>query len=190
MPPRLSRPYAAALLICAMAATASACSSSGSSTASASSAATHSATANTSPSPASPAAAALAAYRVMWADVAEAGTTDDYQASYLGDHLAGQALLTITDNLTADKQQGIVGRGAPILDPVVTSASSSTVAISDCLDDVKWLQYNVSTNKPLNTTPGGLRATTATVTDEDGTWKVTKLDTGAEGTCHLSSPTG
>lgn len=126
----------------------------------------------------------------MWKDVAEAGTTDDYQAAYLGDYLSGPALLTITDNLSADKNQGIVGRGAPALHPVVTSATASTVAISDCLDDRTWIEVQASSGKPVNDIPGGFRATTATVTDQSGTWKVTQINTGAEGTCHISSPTG
>jgi hypothetical protein len=191
MPTRISRPLTAALLVGAVAATASACGSAGSNSAPASSAATRPATASASPSPsASAAAAALAAYAAMWKHVAEAGTTDDYQASYLSDYLSGQALLTITDNLSADKNQGTVGRGAPALHPVVTSATASTVAISDCLDDRAWLEVQASTGKLTDDVPGGFRATTAIVTDQNGTWKVTQINTGAEGTCHISSPTG
>jgi hypothetical protein len=126
----------------------------------------------------------------MWKDVAEAINTDDYQASYLSNHLAGQALLTITDNMAVQKSQGIVGHGAPVLHPVVTSATASTVAISDCLDARAWLQYYAASGKLVDNVPGGFRVTTATVTDQNGIWRVTQINTGADGTCHLSSPTG
>jgi len=190
MPTRISRPLAAALLTGAVAAIVSACGSAGSNSAPASSATARPATAGAFPSPsASAAAAALAAYAAMWKHVAEAGTTDDYQASYLSNYLSGQALLTITDNLSADKNQGIVGRGAPALHPVVTSATASTVEITDCLSDQAWLEVRASTGALVNDVPGGFRSTTATVTDENGIWKVTQLNTGAEGTCHISSPT-
>ena len=191
MPTRISRPLTAALLIGAVAATVSACSSGSSpSSAPSSPARTAAPVASTADRPTGPAGAALAAYAAMWKDVAEAITTDDYQASYLSDHLARQALVTITDNMAADKKQGIVGRGAPVLHPVVTSATASTVAITDCLSDQAWLEVRASTGALVNDVPGGFRSTTATVTDENGIWKVTQLNTGAEGTCHISSPTG
>lgn len=191
MPTWISRPLAATLLAGAVAATASACSAVSSNSAPASGATTHPATASASPSPTDPAAAvALAAYTAMWKDVAEASTTDDYQASYLSDYLSGQALLTITDNLSADKNQGIVARGAPVLHPAVTSATPSTVTITDCLSDQAWLEVRATTGALVNDVPGGFRSTTATVTDENNIWKVTQLNTGAEGTCHISSPAG
>lgn len=142
------------------------------------------------PNTASTNAAALAAYTAMWTDVSKAINTDDYQASYLSDHLSGQALLTITDNMSADKKQGIVAHGAPVLHPVVTSAAAPTVAISDCMDDRAWLQVYAATGKLVDNVPGGFRATTATVTNQNGIWKVTQINTEADGTCHLSSPTG
>jgi hypothetical protein len=187
---RNHRSIATTALAGVLAASAAACSSATTSTAASSSTATHTPNASAIPSTPSPAAEALTAYAAMWKDVAEADNTADYQASYLGDHLAGPALLTITDNMAAEKKQGIVVHGAPVLHPVVTSASTSTVAISDCLSDVSWLEYNASTGALLNDIPGGFRATTATVTDQNGTWKVTQINTGAEGTCHLASPTG
>jgi hypothetical protein len=153
---RNTRPIATAALAGVIAAIATACSSSsGSSTAATSNAATRQATASASASAPSPAAEALAAYAAMWKDVAQADNTADYQASYLGDHLAGQALLTITDNMAVEKSEGIVVHGAPVLHPVVTSASASTAAISDCMADQAWLEYRASTGKLLDNIPGG-----------------------------------
>jgi hypothetical protein len=181
---------AAAVAVGSVAVLAAACSSTATSTAAASGTATHTPTASASPTTPSPAAEALAAYAAMWKDVARADNTADYQASYLSNHLAGQALLTVTDNMAVEKSEGIVVHGAPVLHPVVTSASASTAAISDCMADQAWLEYRASTGKLLDDIPGGFRATTATVTDQNGIWKVTQINTGADGTCHLSSPTG
>jgi hypothetical protein len=185
------RMSAIALIACGVTGFACACSSTtapGAATSSTSQ--TTAAGASPSTGPSSPATEALAAYAAMWKDVAEADNTADYQAPYLSDHLAGHALLTITDNMKVEKNEGIVVHGAPVLHPVATSVSTATVAISDCLSDVSWLEYKASTGALLNDIPGGFRATTATVTDQNGIWKVTQINTGAEGTCHLSSPTG
>jgi hypothetical protein len=187
---RTSTPVTAAALLTCLAALASACSSAGEPTTAATTAIPAAGTPAPSASTSSPAAEALAAYAAMWKDVAEADNTADYQAAYLGDHLAGQALLTITDNMAVEKSEGIVVHGAPVLHPVVTYASVSTVAISDCMADQAWLEYRAATGKLLDDIPGGFRATTATVTDQNGIWKVTQINTGADGTCHLSSPTG
>lgn len=187
---RYSHPIAAALLA-GVAAVASACSSETPGTdANSSTRTSASAPASTNASTSTPSAEALAAYRAMWAEVASAGTTADYQAPSLSEHLSGDALKTITENLAADKNQGIVGRGVPVVHPVVTAASTTSVALSDCLDDRAWLQVYASTGKPVDDVPGGLRSTTATVTDINGTWKVTQLNTGDEGSCTLTPQSG
>jgi hypothetical protein len=54
--------------------------------------------------------------------------------------------------------------------------------VSDCFDDTHWLAYK-ATGGLENNVPGGHRKISAVVTDIDGTWKVTQLDTGAEGSC-------
>ena len=178
---------ATALIACGIAATACACSSSDPTPTPAASKTSRTAAASTTPSTtaSTPSAQALTAYRAMWNEVAEASNTSDYQAAYLNDHLSGKALLTITNNLAAENKQGIVAHGAPALHPVVTSATATSAAISDCLDDRAWLQVYASTGKPVDDIPGGFRSTTSTVVDIGGTWKVTQLDTGAEGTCKL-----
>jgi hypothetical protein len=183
---RNRRSISTAVLAGVVAALAAACSSTATSTAASSSTATHPATASASPSAPTPAAEALAAYAAMWKDVTEASNTSDYQAAYLSDHLSGKALLTITDNLAAEKGQGVVAQGVPVLHPVVTTATATTAAITDCLDDRSWLQVYASTRKLVDDIPGGFRSTTATVSDINGTWKVTQLNTGAEGTCKIT----
>jgi hypothetical protein len=189
---RNTRPITASVLAGVVAALGTACSSSaGSGAASASSAATHQAAASASTSAPSPTAEALAAYRAMWQEVTEASKTADYQASYLSDHLGGAAFQTVTGNLKLEKKAGEIALGTPVLHPVVVSAASASVALSDCLDDRAWLNYTDTTPpKLVDNVPGGFRSTTATVTDEGGTWKVTEINSGADGTCHLSQGTG
>jgi hypothetical protein len=157
---------------------------------------THAAAAT--PSASTPAGQALAAYRAMWADVqlvnqtltipAPSGSaaspgTPSYQSPILQQHLDGAALLTIEENLDANEAHGIIGLGMPVLHPTVESASATTVQLRDCMDDTHWLEYYAASHTLVNNIPGGHRYTTATVTDENGTWKVTQLDTRDDGTC-------
>lgn len=184
---RTRRPIAVGLLLGGVAALAGACST-GNGTTPDTSPSPHAAASSgtASANPTGPAAAGLAAYRAMWADLVEANQTSNYQAPYLPDHLAGQALLTVTDNMAVEKAQGVIALGQPVLHPVVVSASVSGVNIQDCFSDIGWLEYHASTKKPVDDTPGGYRSTTATVTDENGTWKVTQINSGADGTCHIT----
>ena len=187
MPTRISRPLAVTLLLGGVAVLAAACSSSGSSAASATSSPTRPATVSASASVSSPAAEALLAYREMWADVVAANTTSNYQASDLTDHLGGQALVALTANMATEKNQGVVTLGKPTLHPVVVSASSTSVEIQDCVDETNWLEHFAAPpQKLVNGVPGGDRATTATVTNKNGVWKVTVMDSGSDGSCHVS----
>jgi hypothetical protein len=88
--------------------------------------------------------------------------------------------------MAAEKAQGVIALGQPVLHPVVVSASATSVDIQDCVQDTGWLQYYASTRKPVNDIPGGYRSTTATVTDQNGVWKVTEMNSGSDGSCHVS----
>ncbi len=136
-----------------------------------------------SPSPSTPARQALAAYTAMWADVQVLSETSDYTNPRLGTHLDGQAYTTISENMSVQKADGIIALGAPVLHPRVLTVNATTVTLADCLDDTHWLTYYAATHKLTDTVPGGHRYVAATVTDENGTWKVTILDTRDEGTC-------
>lgn len=130
--------------------------------------------------------AALAAYRAMWADMVVAARTADYQAPILADHASGNALALLVHGLAVNRQEGIVTRGQPTMDPQVVSvsppANPTQVDIVDCFNDANWLNYKVSGGLQ-NNVPGGRHHTTATVTDTAGVWKVTELQVGAAGTC-------
>ncbi len=139
------------------------------------------------PSPSQQAAsAALTAYRAMWADMVVAARTADYQAPILAGHASGNALALLVHGLAVNRQEGIVTRGRPTMDPQVVSVSPPTnptqVDIVDCFNDTNWLNYKVSGGLQ-NNVPGGRHHTTATVTDTAGVWKVTELQVGAAGTC-------
>jgi hypothetical protein len=130
---------------------------------------------------------AINAYNAMWADMASAARTADYQSSRLARHADGDALSQLSRGLYANKQHGIVAKGDPVTNPTVTSMTPSddptSVVITDCFDDSHWLNYVAATNALQNDIPGGTHATTATVSRSDGSWKVTELAVGAVRTC-------
>jgi hypothetical protein len=130
---------------------------------------------------------AVDAYNAMWADMAAAARTADYQSPRLARHADGDALSQLSRGLYANKQHRIVAKGDPVTNPTVTSVTPSTdptrVAISDCLDGTHWLNYVAATGELQNDTPGARHATTATVALVDGSWKVTELAVGQDGSC-------
>jgi hypothetical protein len=126
---------------------------------------------------------AVAAYNSMWADMASAARTADYQSPRLERHAAGDALSQLSRGLYANKQHGIVAKGDPVTNPSVTSVTSTSVAISDCFDATHWLNYVAATGELQNDIPGARHATTATVKVVNGSWKVTELAVGQDGTC-------
>jgi hypothetical protein len=110
----------------------------------------------------------------------------DYQDPTLSLYASGAALSTLVQGLYSYRQQGLVIMGTPVTHPIVTSLTPSAdptqANVSDCFDDTHWLAYK-TTGGLENNVPGGHRQVSAVVTDIDGTWKVTQLDTGAEGSC-------
>lgn len=175
----------AALLAGGLGITAAACSSNTSTPPRPTRSAPAKASASASPGAPPATAQAITAYNAMWNTVAKASDSDDFQALSHAGHLAGQALHTITQNIALEAYLGVVSRGAPVVHPLVTSATATSVQLSDCMDDRAWLQYYAATGKPVDDSPGGLRATSATVTDQGGAWNVTEINTGRDGSCSL-----
>lgn len=184
---RITRAHATLTVLAGAAVTALAACSNGAATAtpraSASRATAPVAAASASASPSAAAQLALAAYTAMWGDVQVLSETSDYTNPRLGDHLAGSAYMTISENMSVNKADGIVGVGAPVLHPRVLSVNATTVTLADCMDDRNWLEAYAATHKLVDTVPGGRRYTTATVTDDNGVWKVTAIDTRGDGSC-------
>ena len=129
-----------------------------------------------------PTAEAVAAYRAMWQDMTAASTTADVQSPRLADHADGGALTLLRFGLTRLQREKVVAKGAPKVDPWVVSADAHSVKLQDCLDDTHWLQYTES-GALKNDRPGGHNKTDATVTYENGAWKVTDLYLYGSGTC-------
>lgn len=137
--------------------------------------------------PVSPAkSAALGAYNGMWADEQAAAVTADYQSPLLAEHATGAALSVLVRGLYSLRLQHLVIKGQLATHPEVTSltppAHPTAAAVVDCFNDSHWLAYKDAGGLQDNV-PGGRRHVTATVTDVSGVWKVTELNTGAEGTC-------
>lgn len=152
-----------------------------------SSSASPSATSTATPPAISAAAvAALDAYTGMWQAEEVAGRTDNYQSPLLPAHASGAALSLLVRGLYGYQLQHLVIKGQLVLHPRVTSLTPSdeptAAQILDCADDTHWLVYK-TTGGLQNNVPGGHRRVTAVVQDVDGIWKVTTLDSGAEGTC-------
>jgi hypothetical protein len=120
--------------------------------------------------------------------MASAARTSDWQASSLSRFATGDALTTISGGLYADYQNGVVTRGAPKNEPTVASwepeAEPTTVTIADCGDSTNWLKYRADTGQPANDGPGGRRAISAVVKQQDnGAWLVADFAVQAVGTC-------
>ena len=129
-----------------------------------------------------PAAKAVAAYRAMWRDMATASATADAQSPRLADHADGEALAVLKSTLMTAQQENVVAKGAPQVDPWVTSVDQHSVKLQDCVDGTHWLQYTKS-GALKNDRPGSHNKTEATVTYENGVWRVTTLDMYEAGTC-------
>jgi hypothetical protein len=143
------------------------------------------------PTPTSPADVArreaVAAYLGMWQVYARASHTSDWQAPYLSQYAAGDALQFLSRDLYADHYNGLVSKGDPLNNPRVTSASPedapTSVMISDCLDDRHWLRYRTD-GSLLDNTPGALHKVLAEVRlHTDGKWRVTRFGIGDPGSC-------
>lgn len=132
--------------------------------------------------------AALAAYRGMWQDFVEAGYTSDWQSSKLGQYATGIALTNLSRGLYADHYNGLVTKGAPILNPAVSSAdplnAPKKIIITDCGDSSHWLKYRADNGQLADDKPGGRQLINAIVEKQsDGTWKVTDYGVHDVGTC-------
>jgi hypothetical protein len=78
----------------------------------------------------------------MWAAWVTAAQTSDATSRTVGRYTTGKALELILTSLAQDKQEGMVTRGQPVLNPRVQAAtptaSPTQVTIADCADDSHW----------------------------------------------------
>jgi hypothetical protein len=126
------------------------------------------------------------AYLGMWQAFTAASRTADYQSPSLDHYAAGSALELLVQGLYQDYRAGIVTRGQPSFDPVVTMAKTSMgtaeAKVSDCADDTQTVTYYKS-GKIAPGDPPGRHEVSAQVQPFDGTWKVTYLVVNKAGTC-------
>ncbi|MDT0264418.1 hypothetical protein [Jatrophihabitans lederbergiae] len=133
-------------------------------------------------------AAALASYLAMWRDFAVAGHTSNWRSPSLATHATGDALLVMSRGLYADRYNGLITKGQPVLHPNVIkatpTASPATVLISDCGDSSHWLKYFAKTGKLEDNIPGGRQAITAEAKKQPtGSWKIDRFAVEGVGSC-------
>ncbi|WP_231500204.1 hypothetical protein [Saccharothrix sp. NRRL B-16314] len=131
---------------------------------------------------------ALAAYLGMWKDFVDAGTTSDWQSPKLGQHATGIALTNLTRGLYADHSNGLVTKGQPALNPMVSTVEPAgdpkKIIVSDCGDSTAWLKYRADGNQVADDKPGGRQKINAVVEKQaDGSWKVSDFGVHGVGTC-------
>lgn len=142
-----------------------------------------------SPAQQAAAVAALAAYRVMWADLATIGQSlDGWKNPGLGAHLDDKPLIQWSQQFANYAKLGEVIIGAPITDPRVvrvdTGPAPAKVEIADCFDNTKWPVVYAATHKPVDNKPGTRERTEALVIlGTDGYWRVTRQVFGDPGSC-------
>ncbi|WP_247702411.1 hypothetical protein [Streptomyces sp. F63] len=125
---------------------------------------------------------ALVAYRAMWRDLAIASETSDAYSPLLDDHATGDALALMEHGLRKAKEEQVISKGKPRVDPSVVSSSSREVTVQDCVDGTGWLQYKPD-GKLKNDVPGSHSRADATVRLDGGSWKVSKLYFHEAGSC-------
>ena len=140
----------------------------------------------TSTAAGSPLVLARQAYLGMWQAWVAASRTADYQSPSLDHYAAGAALTLLVRGLYENYEEGIVTRGQPTYDPVVTmaktSAGTAEAKVTDCSDDSHAGAYYKS-GKPAAGEPPGRQVIYAWLQPFNGTWKVTTLVVEKVGTC-------
>ena len=139
------------------------------------------------PASGTPQAQARQAYLGMWQAFVAASRTADYQSGALAHYAAGGALSVLTHGLYQNYRNGIVTRGPAVLHPAVTvadgSAGSTVQAdVTDCADSSHWLDYygREAGRRPARRDAAAI---IARLQPFNGSWKVTYLIVGKEGTC-------
>jgi hypothetical protein len=129
---------------------------------------------------------ALAGYHGMWEDWIAMAATGDYQNPRLSQHTSGRALSLIYRGVYANRRDGVVAKGRPVLTPHVTATSPpdnpDRITVLDCADTTNWLNYRPNGQLEDNI-PGGRRRVQALVLKKGGVWKVDVLVVQPVGTC-------
>ena len=128
------------------------------------------------------ATAVLQAYRASWAAFEHALADANPADPALAATMVPPQLTGVRANLTADRQQGMVGRGSFTLHPKVVSLSATTARVVDCAYSTSVLVY-AKTGKPVPPiTPPENDGVSSELILTGGAWKVYK-QTVTDGKC-------
>lgn len=132
---------------------------------------------STTPTTLSPRDAAITdAYRQFWAAYVAAGDPVDPTAPALAAHATGKELTAVQQNFTARKHANQVLKGTLDLAPRVTQSSDTTATVRDCYADHGHV-FDATTGKQVDNTPDVVNElVVATLTNEQGVWKVSDVD--------------
>ncbi len=118
----------------------------------------------------------------MWKDLAVASAYADPEWPHLADHADDQALRLLRHGLEKAQAEDVVTKGAPEVDPSVMASDGNTVRLGDCVDESRWLRFTKA-GAPKNDRTTSRSRADATVTREEGSWKVTTLSVNESNTC-------
>ncbi|WP_041543025.1 hypothetical protein [Catenulispora acidiphila] len=123
----------------------------------------------------------------MWSDYQKDLLTANWRNPVSVNHATGEALQDLENSLAVDGHNGWIGKGAPVLNPVIKSVSGAGVAataeVVDCADLSHFLKYVAATGALEDSTPGGRHLIDAGLVVKGGVWKVSTLATGQAGSC-------
>lgn len=142
---------------------------------------------STDPAVAAASQAALASYRGYWeAQARSQANPARPQDPNLAKYATGSALAGAQSTLLTFRQSGIAMKGAPSLDPRVTSVDNAVrnVSISDCVDSSNWKPIYVASGKSALAPGQPLRVVVdSVVTAAKGSWAVSSSVVHRDQTC-------
>lgn len=146
-----------------------------------------SSTTSSDPAVAAASQAALASYRGYWeAQARSQANPARPQDPNLAKYATGSALAGAQSTLLTFRQSGIAMKGAPSLDPRVTSVDKAvhTVSITDCVDSSNWKPIYVASGKSALAPGQPLRVVVdSLVTATRGSWEVSTSVVHRDQTC-------
>jgi hypothetical protein len=129
--------------------------------------------------------AVLRDYRAFWTALFAASDPPRSDDPTLTQHGTGAALQQAQSTLSGDTVNGIVRRGAQVLDPTVMSVTGATANVRDCYRN-NWVAYALTGNvfgAPAGSRleePAGPRLRVVTLNQDGGTWKVADIQPGVQ----------
>ena len=147
---------------------------------------THARVNRTTPTISQASAAVLKAYRSEWTAFGQALAAANAYYPALAATMMNPQLQKVRANLLGDQHAGVVGRGTFTLHPKIMSLTATTATVLDCAYSTSELVY-ANTGKPVPpVTPPENDGVNATLSLNDGTWKVSQ-QVVTDGSCTPAS---